>query len=97
LNDEDALRVERDALERYWRAVELADGVRVAWEAEDRPLTFEWPNGVVSEAPLLKLLREVERDAERFARAVPKPAKRPGRKQVAVVGPSPALKLRSVK
>lgn len=100
MTDEEALQVERDALERYWAALELADGVRRAWETEDKPLTVEWPNGTISEAPLLKLLRETERDCERFARAIPKPARRPGRKPVAIVeatiGASPGAKLRAV-
>jgi hypothetical protein len=101
VTDEEALQVERDALERYWRAVELADGVREAWTEEGQPLTMAWPNGVVSEAPLLKLLREAERDCERFARAIPTPARKPGRKPVATmeasIGQSPAAKLRAVK
>jgi hypothetical protein len=100
LTDEEALKVEQDALERYWRAVELADGVRAAWEKDGQALTVTWPNGTVSEAPLLKLLREAERDCERFARAIPKPARRPGRKPVATmettIGKSPAAKLRAV-
>jgi len=101
VTDEEALQVERDALERYWRTVELADGVRAAWEQEGSVLTVTWANGTVSEAPLLKLLREVERDCERFARAIPKPARRPGRKPMATlettIGRSPAAKLRSVR
>jgi len=96
VTDQEALQVERDALERYWRAVELAGGVRVAWEADGRELTVRWPNGTVSEAPLLKLLREAERDCERFARAIPKPERRPGRKPVAVLEPSPARRLQQV-
>ncbi len=70
----------------------------MAWEADGRELTVKWPNGTVSEAPLLKLLRESERDCERFARAIPKPERRPGRKAVATleatVGVSPARQLR---
>jgi hypothetical protein len=96
-----ALRAERDALERYWRAVELAGGVRGGWEAAEMPLTVEWPNGTVSEAPLLKLLRAAELDCDRLSRSIPKPAKRPGRKPVAVieagVGLSPGTKLRAAK
>ena len=38
-SDPELEQVERDALERYWRAVELADGARAAWEQADRPLT----------------------------------------------------------
>lgn len=74
--------------------MELADGVREAWEEAGGPLTVEWPNGVESEAPLLKLLRAAEHDADRLARAIPKAAKKPGRKPVAV--PSPVARLRAV-
>jgi hypothetical protein len=63
-------------------------------------LVYEYPNGVEAEAPLLKLLRECEKDADRLARALPRPAKRLGRPPVAViesgVGKSPAAKLRRV-
>jgi hypothetical protein len=101
MTDAERLQVEADAFARYCAAVELVDGVRDAWVAEGRPLTVEWPNGSVSEAPLLKLLRAAERDCERFARAIPKPERRPGRKPVAVieatVGRSPAQTLRAVR
>jgi hypothetical protein len=72
-------QVVQDSLVRYWAALELADGVRRAWVEAGKVLTVVWPNGIESEAPLLKLLRECERDAERFARAIPRPDKRPGR------------------
>jgi hypothetical protein len=61
------------------------------------PLTEELRNGVVTEAPLLKLLRGCERDCERFARAIPKPAKRPGRPTEAVFQLAPARALRELK
>ncbi len=92
---EELEQVARDAIERYWAAVEMADGVREAWKEQGELLTVEWPNGTQSEAPLLKLLREAERDADRYRRAIPKPTKRPGRKPVAVR--SPRAKLRAVK
>ncbi len=94
IRDEDLEQVVRDALERYWKAVERADAVERAWIEAERPLIVAWANGTESEAPLHKLLRECERDCERLARAIPLPPKRPGRKPVAVIGPaSPALKL----
>lgn len=80
MTDEELLQVERAALARYWRAVELADGVRAAWEKDDRALTVVWPNGTVGEAPLLRLLREAERDCERFARAIPEASAAAGAK-----------------
>lgn len=49
------------------------------------PLTEELANSVVTESPLLKLLRGCERDCERFARAIPKPKGQPGRPQLAVL------------
>ncbi len=92
--------MERDAVERYWRAVGLADGARAAWQEAGCPLTVRWANGTESVAPLLKVLQGCERDAERFARAVPRPPKRPGRPVEAVVraiGEAPAAKLRRAK
>lgn len=96
MTDDELKQIEQDALERYWRAVELADATRSAWEDAGSPLIVRWPNGLESEAPLLKLLRATELDAQRLARAVPKPARRPGRHPVAVVSPlpSPAVKRR---
>jgi hypothetical protein len=45
ISDDDALQADRDALERYWHAVELADGIRAAWEEAGKPLIVCWPNG----------------------------------------------------
>ena len=83
--DVELAQVVQDALERYWRAVELADGVRAAWVDAGSVLTVAWSNGTESEAPLLKLLRECERDCERFARAIPRPKGLPGRPAEAVI------------
>ena len=83
--DAELEQVVQDALERYWRSVELADGVRRAWEDAEMPLTEVLANGVLTESPLLKLLRGCERDCERFARAIPKPKGQPGRPQLAVL------------
>ena len=73
VTDAELEQVVRDALGRYWRAVELADGVRRAWEDAEMPLTEVLANGVLTESPQLKLLRGCERDCERFARAIPEP------------------------
>ena len=93
-----ALELDQEALDRYQRASELAAITREAWEQAGKPLVVSWPNGIESESPLLKLMREAERDAERFLRAVPK-SKRPGRDPVAVVkasvGQSPATRKRA--
>ena len=93
-------QVVQDALERYWRAVELADGVRAAWVDAGSVLTVTWSNGTESEAPLLKLLRECERDCERFARAIPRPKGQPGRPAEAVIramaGETPSARLRQL-
>jgi hypothetical protein len=62
-------------------------------------LLVEWSNGDLSQSPLLRLLRECERDCERFSRPLTKNPR--GRKPVAVVeasvGRSRASKLRRVK
>jgi hypothetical protein len=83
---------------RYEHALELAAQVRDQWESEGSPLLVEWSNGNVSEHPLVKLLRESERDCERFARVLSRNPR--GRKPVAAleasVGRSPATKLRRV-
>jgi capsid protein len=88
VSSDEALQLEQDALHRYWAAVELADSIRQAWEEQGKWLTVTLPNQCEVEAPLLKLLRQAERDCERFARAVPTPERRPGRKPVAVVEPA---------
>ena len=49
----------------------------------------EWPNGTVSEAPILRLLREAERDAARLARDL-RPPRRPGQQPTAVPEPRSA-------
>jgi hypothetical protein len=77
----------RSTLERYWRAAELAADIRAAWEEQGQPLTVIWENGTESEAPLLKLLRDAERDAARFAKLIPLSAARPGRPPVATIKP----------
>jgi hypothetical protein len=49
---------------------EPADGAGAAREADNKPLTIALSNGVECEAPILKPLRECERDCERPARAI---------------------------
>jgi hypothetical protein len=95
MTNEEALQVERDALARYWRAVQRVDGIQQAWQEAGGVLTVVLSNGIECEDALHKLLREAERDCERFARAIPRPEKRrPGRKPVGITEPSPAAKVR---
>jgi hypothetical protein len=91
-----------EAAARYAYAVDLASGSRETWYEADQPLIIEYPNGVTAPHPLLKVIREAEHDAARFALALGIDAKvkgRSGRKPEAVIGPkigrSPAAKLRA--
>jgi len=66
-------------------------------------LTVLYPNGIEAPHPLLKVIRDAEHDAAKFALALGIDAKvkgRPGRKPEAVIGPkigrSPAAMLRAV-
>ena len=87
-------QVAGDSLQRYWRAVELVDNVLEAWVDGGKVLTVCYANGIEAEAPLLKLLRECERDAARLARDL-RPPRRPGRQPTAVPKPRSA-RLRAV-
>lgn len=96
-------RLEKEALDRYERAVKLAADTRAEWEAIGSPLLYIGHNDIEYEHPLVKLLREAEKDAAARLKDVPKPAGKPGRKPVGVPGitKSPAAarrtKLRAVK
>jgi hypothetical protein len=61
-----------DACARYERACELAERVRAEWENLGRPLTAE--GGATGRAivthPLVLLLQNAERDAQRFSHEV---------------------------
>jgi hypothetical protein len=61
-----------DARERYARAVELVERIRAEWEGLGRPLTAE--GGATGRAvvtrPLVVLLQNAERDAQRFSHEV---------------------------
>ena len=63
ISDEELDQLERDALERYWRALELADGVRQAWEADGKLLRG--------------LERDALRCAQAVARKPGRPGRRP--------------------
>jgi hypothetical protein len=89
---------------RYAFAVDLAHESRSAWLAEDAPLVVEYSNGMLAPSPLLRIIREAEHDAARFAVALGIDARirrRAGRKPEAVIQPkvgiSPAARLRAVK
>ena len=65
---------------------------------------MEYPNGIEAPHPLLKIIRDAETDAAKFALALGIDGRvkgRPGRKPEAVIRPklgrSPAAKLRAVK
>jgi hypothetical protein len=93
-----------EAASRFAFAVDLAQESRKVWYGLEQPLTVEYPNGIEAPHPLLKIVREAETDAARFAVALGIDAKvkgRPGRKPEALIGPkvgrSPAAKLRATK
>jgi hypothetical protein len=93
-----------EAASRYAFAVDLAHESREVWHGLEQPLTVEYPNGIQAPHPILKVVRDAELDAARFALALGIDAKvkgRPGRKPEAVIGPkvgrSPAAKLRATK
>ncbi len=82
--------IHRDALERFARTAQLADGIRRAWRDEGSALTIEYSNGMLAPNPLLRMLRDAELDAQRFGLAVGLDATkqgRPGRPSTAVVKP----------
>lgn len=56
-----------EAAARYAYAADLAAGSREKWFAEGMPLTVLWPNGIESAHPLLKVIRDAEHDAAKFA------------------------------
>lgn len=64
--------VREDAVERYSNAVELAKRIRAEWAKLGCPLTTE--GGATGKAvvthPLVTLLLNVERDAQRFSHEV---------------------------
>jgi hypothetical protein len=66
------MSVDEDARERYTQAVELAKRVRAEWAELGCPLTTE--GGSTGKAivihPLVALLLNVERDAQRFSHEV---------------------------
>jgi hypothetical protein len=88
-----------EAQERYERATDIAAGIRVEWEALGSPLLTE--GGATGRAlvphPLVKMLAEAERDADRFARVLRKTHAGPAQTAVPRLGKSPAQKLRAVK
>jgi hypothetical protein len=93
--------VSQDAQERYRRAVELAAAIRVEWEELGCPLTTE--GGATGRAvvphPLVKMMAEADRDADRFARPLKKAHDGPAPRAVvqAKIGKSPRQKLRAVR
>ena len=64
--------VDADARDRYARACELAERIRAEWEELGYPLTTQ--GGATGKAavthPLVLLLQNAERDAQRFSHEV---------------------------
>jgi hypothetical protein len=79
----------------YEEVVARRDAIRDAWLAEDCPLTSEGSTGQMVEHPLVKMLREHDALVEKLGKSLA-PAHR-GPAPRAVLTPSPAAKLRSVK
>ena len=91
-----------EAAGRYAFAVDLAHESREVWFGLEQPRTVEYPNSIEAPHPLLRIIREAETDAAKFAVALGIDAKvlgRPGRPAEAVIRPkvrvSPAMKLRA--
>ena len=57
-------------IRRYSRAVILAERVRREWEAAGAPLVAEGSTGQLTTHPLVRLLRDVERDAFTYGAAL---------------------------
>jgi hypothetical protein len=60
----------RHAVERYARAVDFAERVRAEWIGHGKPYLYDHVNGAKVIHPLVKLLRDAERDAAMYARDV---------------------------
>jgi len=58
------------AVERYARAVDFAERVRAEWVDYGKPYLYDHVNGAKVIHPLVKLLRDAERDAAVYARDV---------------------------
>ena len=71
-----------EARERYEKAVELVALIRAEWDDLGRPLLLEHPNGFQGPHPLVKMLTDAAKDADRLAKSLA-PASRPGREPVA--------------
>ena len=90
-----------EAEARYRRAGELVEKIRARWMEEGEPLTTQ--GGATGRAlvphPLVKMLAEAERDADRYSRALMRrhPGPDPVAAVTAEVGLSPAAELRAVR
>lgn len=98
LEDEDRLY---DSAERYARQTDLADKARRAWRREGEPLISTNPNGAIGKHPLLKVIEDADKLANRLGEPLGIEAqkqKHRGPDPKAVVQPqaSPAVKLRAV-
>ena len=77
-----------EAARRYASAADREEGARQAWYRAGKVLTLVGANGIEYPHPLLKVIRDAERDAAKYGEAlgiVAKPKGRPGRNPVAVL------------
>lgn len=85
-----------DADERYRAAVALVEKLRQAWVDEGEPVLAL--GGSTGRAPvphpLIRMIQEAERDADRFAKAVKGRHSGPSASAVVGVAESPAARLR---
>lgn len=89
--------LEAEAVQNWQRAVTHRDFLRREWEADGCPTTETNPNGIEYEAPLHKMLRYAELDVAARLKDIPRPAGKPGRKQLGVpasISESPASRRR---
>jgi hypothetical protein len=59
-----------EAASRYAFACDLAHESRQVWYGLEQPLTVEYPNGIEAPHPLLRIVRDAEADAAKYAIAI---------------------------
>ena len=92
--------LEAESIENWERAKDHAAMVRREWELAGKPVTVVGHNNIEYEAPLHKILIQVEKEAAARLKEIPKPSKPPGRNLTAVpasISESPASRRRRMK